>query len=298
MADFHFIRPWWLLAVVPAFVCWWGLWRQQKHTDNLQWFIDPHLLEHLLVGGRQKHLVRPIHVLLGVWILAVTAAAGPAWQREASPFLSDEAGLMILLKTSDTMEAGDVQPSRLARAKQKISDIMASRKGGSTGLIVYSGSAHLVMPLTGDDRIINTMLEDMGPDLMPVNGDRLSDALELGAGMVEQSGLPGSLLVVADSAAEPAFERAAVPVQLLSVQPFGVAPDPGLQRASSALQAPLTSLTPDQADVSQIVRRAETSRLSVNEPGRAERWKDGGYLLLPLIAAGMLLWFRKGWVIR
>ena len=135
-------------------------------AQNLQSFFDPHLLEHLLVGERKKPLFRPIHSLLILWLLSVIAIAGPSWEREPSPFLSDEAGLMIVLKNSRTMEAKDVQPSRLAPAKQKIRAIMESRQGGAAGLIVYSGSAHLVMPLTRDTRIINTMLEDMGPELM------------------------------------------------------------------------------------------------------------------------------------
>lgn len=298
MAEFHFLRPWWLLAMIPAIACWWALWRQQNQADNLQWFIDPHLLEHLLVGHQKQRLVRPIHLVLALWLLGIIAVAGPAWEREVSPFLSDEAGLMVLLKTSQTMEASDVQPSRLERAKQKIRDIMERRQEGSTGLIVYSGSAHLVMPLTRDDRIINIMLEEMGPDLMPMDGDRLSEALMLGEQMVAQSGLPGSLLVIADSAAEQVFENTALPVQFLSVQPFHMKPEDGLQRVSKALRGSLTPLTADPSDVEQVVRRAETNHLNVNEPGQAERWKDAGYILLPLIAAGLLLSFRRGWVIR
>ena len=195
------------------------------------------------------------------------------------------------------MERSDVQPSRLERAKQKIADIMELRKGGATGLIVYSGSAHLVMPVTRDDRIINTMLEGVSADLMPVDGDVLQEALKLGEQMVAQSDLPGSQLVIADSTAEQISEQGGLPVQILAIQPFGRDADPGLQRASKALGGSLIRLTADQTDIEQIASRAETSHRDVSEPGQAERWKDAGYLLLPLIAAGMLLWFRKGWVL-
>jgi len=267
-------------------------------ADTPQASIEPHLLPHLLVGEQQTRMVRPVHLLLVIWLCAVAAAAGPAWQREAAPFLNDDAGLMILLKTSTTMESTDVQPSRLERATQKIRDIMALRKGGSTGLIVYSGSAHLVMPLTRDDRIITALLEDMSSELMPADGDRLSAAVMLGQQLVEQSGVPGSLLIIADSAAERTFASPALPVQVLAVQAFGMDPDQGLVNAAQGLKGALTRLSPDHTDVEQIVERAETDHRNVSEPGQGERWQDGGYMLLPLIAAGLLMWFRKGWVIR
>ncbi len=297
MADFHFLRPWLLLGLMPLLLLWWGLWRKQKKGEEWQARIDPHLLEHLLIGEQRKRLFRPVHLLLVVWLLTVIAAAGPSWQQEVSPFLSDEAALMVLLKVSDTMDTTDVQPSRLERAKQKIRDLMEIRKGGAAGLIVYSGSAHLVMPVTRDERIISSMLESVGTELMPVDGDVLAEALDLGTRMVQQAGLPGSLLVVADAAADTVTEKISLPLQILSIQPFDRDPDEGLQRVAKRFGGRLERLTADPSDVERIVARAETSRLDVSEPGQAERWKDGGYLLLPLIAAGVLVWFRKGWVL-
>ena len=298
MTEFHFIRPWLLLALIPLLVLWWGLWRKQERGENWQALIDPHLLEHLLIGERKKRLFRPVHLLLFIWFLAVIGVAGPTWRKEVSPFLSDEAALMVLLKVSETMETTDVQPSRLERAKQKIRDLMEIRQDGATGLIVYSGSAHLVMPVTRDERIISSLLESIGTDLMPVAGDVLAEALELGQRMVHQSGLPGSMLVIADSTADQVTDSLSLPVQFLSMQPFDRNIDAGLQRASKTLGGSVVRLTADRSDVEHLVARAETSHQDVSEPDQAERWKDEGFLLLPLIAAGMLVWFRKGWVLR
>ncbi len=52
------------------------------------------------------------------------AMAGPSWEREPSPFADDTAGLVVLLKASTTMEATDVQPSRLERSKHKLRDLL------------------------------------------------------------------------------------------------------------------------------------------------------------------------------
>ena len=215
----------------------------EEQAQEWQARIDPHLLEHLLIGEQRRQLFRPLHLLLVVWLLSVIAAAGPSWRQEESPFLSDEAALLVLLKVSETMETTDVQPSRLERAKQKIRDLMEIRQGGAAGLIVYSGSAHLVMPVTRDERIISSMLEAVGTGLMPVDGDVLGEALNLGVQMVQQSGLPGSLLVIADSTSETVTEKTSLPVQILAVQPFAREADAGLQQAAKSLGGRLVRLT-------------------------------------------------------
>jgi Ca-activated chloride channel family protein len=163
VTELHLLRPWWLLSLLPLLAIWWALRRRQDAMGQLRSMIDPCLLEHLLVGGGAKRRLRPIHLLGLIWVLSALALAGPTWEREPSPFAEDDAGLMVLLKVSGTMEATDVQPTRLARAKQKLQDLLALREGQSTGLIVYSGSAHLVIPLTRDGRIIIAMIEDLTP---------------------------------------------------------------------------------------------------------------------------------------
>lgn len=303
MAEFHLLRPFWLLALFPAVFTWWGLLKQQDQTARWRTAIDAHLLEHLLVGEHREPLFRPVHILLLLWVIASCALSGPTWQKEPSPFLGDEAGLMIVLKVTKSMESTDVQPSRLERAKHKIRDLMKARKGSSTGLIVYSGSSHLVMPMTRDSRIINSMIEDLTPNLMPVEGDVLHDALNQAEQMAAQSELPGSLVVLADTVSSNQVEalkteQPVFPVQFLSMQPAQVPPDAGLQKAADLLDAPLSRLSVDPEDVEQIARRAKSEFAAVVETGQGEHWKDNGYLLIPLTALCMALWFRKGWVIK
>ncbi len=298
----HLLRPYWLLALIPVFIVWWSLWRKQDAGGSLRKFIDPHLLEHLLVGRGQQKRFRPIHGLLIVWLLTVVALAGPSWKTELPPFADDEAGLFVLLKVSGTMEATDLQPSRLERAKLKLRDLLALREGAATGLIVYSGSSHLVMPLTRDSRIITSMIEDLTPALMPAEGDALDDAIVLASRMLERAGVPGSLLVIADSVspsqAKSAASLKAPPVQFYAVKSPGARLDVGMDRAADQLGASVTQLTVDGSDVERIARRAETHLASAASEGTGERKKDSGHAMLPLIVLVALIWSRKGWVVE
>ena len=303
MDEFHFLRPLWLLIAFPALAIWWALWRQQDRAASWRKFMDPHLLPHLLVGESEKSGLRPIQLLLVVWLIGAVALAGPAWRMEPSPFADDQPGLVVVLKVSGTMMASDVQPSRLDRAKHKLRDLLEQRKGSSTGLIVYSGSAHLVMPLTRDDRIVSTMVEDLTPDLMPVDGDALAAALELARQTLDKSGVAGSLLVIADTvspsqAQSLSASEISLPVQFLSLQSPAAAIDGGLKSAASNLNATVVKLTVDQEDVEQLARRAQSGIIARSATGDATRWLDAGYPLAPLLAIFLLMWSRKGWVVR
>lgn len=303
MADLHFLRPELLLAALPLLLVWWLLWRGQNTQGRLAKIVAPHLLEHLLVADSNQSRLHPIHLLFFLWLVAVIAVAGPAWEKEPAPFADDDAGLVVLLKVNSTMEAMDVQPSRLARAKHKLHDLLEAREGMSTGLIVYSGSAHLVMPLTRDQRIVTAMIEDLTPELMPADGDALSAALALGSDMLKRAGVPGSVLVMADNVAPSqvtALNASApgLPVQFLAMTSPVSPVEPGLVKTAAILDAPVTSLTVDNQDVLQLAKRARSDFKAVAGTATGDRWRDAGYFLLPLIALLALAWSRRGWLVR
>jgi Ca-activated chloride channel family protein len=240
--NFHFLRPYWLLILIPAMLVWWTLFRRQNDKSAWKGLIAPHLLDHLIVASDRKARIRPIHLLLVVWVLMGVSLSGPSWRKEPSPFAEDTAGMFVLLKVTPSMMAEDIPPSRLERAKQKLHDLLDLRQGGATGLIAYSGSAHLVMPLTRDARIVNTMAEGLGPDTMPVEGDALADAISLAGKLFNQSGRIGSVVVIADTVSPAQIAKfdqrdsqVQIPLQFLALNPLGVPADKGLAEAANAL---------------------------------------------------------------
>jgi Ca-activated chloride channel family protein len=200
------------------------------------------------------------------------------------------------------MEGTDVQPSRLERSKHKLRDLLEVREGAATGLIVYSGSAHLVMPLTRDSRITTAMAAELSPALMPVDGDALNEALERAATLLDRAGVPGSVLVVADAVAPSQTQAVAeaapdLPVQFLAVKPPNAPLDAGLQQAADARRASVTEMTIDRSDVERLARQAQSDFRAALMAGGGERWRDAGFYLVPVIALVALAWSRKGWVV-
>jgi Ca-activated chloride channel family protein len=255
----------------------------------------------LLVGAEKRSWFTPIALLVACWVLAVVALSGPAWEREPAPFADDSATLVIVLKVTKSMEEQDVQPTRLARAVQKIHDLNALRSGAKTALVVYSGSAHRVMPATSDAGIIDSFAGELSPGVMPKEGDSAADALKLAEEIIARSGQRGWVLWVADaadkgqtSALADYRNRGGAPVSVLAVAGDGPELD-SLNAAASTLGADVVRVTPDDADVKRL---AGNTRFSTAADGVSERWRDAGYWLVPVLAVVCLFWFRRGWVAR
>lgn len=150
LSDFHFLRPFWLLlalfgALLPL------IWRRSRDLQRqLRGNIAEHLLPHLLITPQDNQRLRPVHLLCALLILGAIAAAGPTWEQDRPDFLENRAPLIVAVDLSPSMDASDVQPTRLEAAKHKLHDLIQRRAGARTALIAYAGSAHLVLPPTDD----------------------------------------------------------------------------------------------------------------------------------------------------
>lgn len=301
LANFTFLRPAWLLALVPIALSAWGLRRGAGAEAPYRAFVAPHLLQALLIAPQRGQRLTPGELLPWLLVAGVLALAGPSWRSVPSPFAEEKSGLMIVLHVADSMLARDLAPSRLERAQHKISDLATLRDGGILGLIAYAGSAHVVMPLTRDGSIVAQMAQALNPRVMPVTGDALGDAMRLADAQILESGQPGSILVITDQVASiPGWigdGDSAMPVQFLAMTGSRAAAKAGgVLDAAAALSAPAELVTVDDTDVRSVVRRAENiARAAASD--RSAR-QDGGWWLLPVLMIGALLWSRRGWSLR
>lgn len=304
--QFHFMRPYWLLVLIPLCLVVYLRWKQEA-DDQWQQFLPSHLRQVLTIGetGWRKHL--PLKLLTVIMVLAILVCAGPSWQREASPFGEDKSSLLVVLDNSDSMLLQDIAPSRLERAKQKIRDLMALRQGGRTGLVVYSGSAHIAMPLTQDSDVFTPFLAAIEPDIMPVEGKSAETVLPL---LTQQLGTEtvGTVLLLTDGVNPNTIEQfeayfAESPHQLLILAVGNTTVKTGspldltsLRQLASATGGKVLELTVDDGDITTLNRQIERYMQLNNES--AMPWKDMGYYLLIPVAFMLLLWFRKGWLVQ
>jgi Ca-activated chloride channel family protein len=288
--------------------------------------IAPHLLEHLMVGNEGGEWLRPQGLITALMVVAALGVAGPTWEREVPPFAEDTAPLVIALEMSMTMNATDVQPTRLERGKQKIRDLLERRSGARTALIAYAGSAHSVLPLSDDSSLFETFLDALATEVMPVNGNDPVAALRLAEGVLGRETEAGSILFITDgisSEAAPSFAEhqresddeilvlavgtsAGGPIRLDETR---FATDANGQRIMASLDREglqaleaagifVTSTTVDDADISRVERRVQSNLRRVEQENPSGRWRDFGYFFaIPAVLLG-LVWFRRGWTVR
>ncbi|MBY7994291.1 VWA domain-containing protein [Vibrio fluvialis] len=306
LSQFHFLRPLWLLALVPLLVILYLRWKREESAQQLSFFPE-HLRQALTLrqGGWSRQL--PLKMLVVVVSIAVIICAGPTWQREASPFGEDSASLMVLLDSSESMLQKDVAPDRLTRGKQKISDLTQARHGGKTGLIVFAGSAHVAMPLTSDNQVLKPYLAAINPEVMPVEGKATQRALSL----LKQQIPPyvgNTLLLISDGVSDAAIEAftryfSDNPYQLLilatgnpQVESKAPLDMNSLQRLAQITGGDVITLTIDDSDIQTLESKTERFRMLSNESTMP--WQDEGYWLILPLAAITLLWFRRGWLVK
>ncbi len=321
--DFHFLRPWWLLALlVPIAIAW----TASRSTDiRRQWngIIAPHLLDKLVIDGTGHSRVRPWLLLAAVVTIAVIAAAGPTWQREAPPFVEDTAPLVVAFDLSPTMDAIDITPSRLERAKLKVKDIVALRGGARTAVVAYAGSAHVVLPLTDDASLIDTYVDALATRITPIDGKDTVKALQLAEDMLAREDTAGTILFVTDGIEPKAFEAfkrktkdgfVVLGVGTAEGGPVKTADQGFLTDAAGArvfarldiealknlhalTGADVATLTADDTDVRWVAQRIRTN-FAHKTSTQDDRWRDLGWWLVIPIVMLFAISFRKGWVVR
>jgi Ca-activated chloride channel family protein len=179
---FHFAQPLWLVALVTPLLLWRVPPSPRGGAADPQLFgryADRELLPHLVrIGlgtGRRR---RRLGLWSAVWALGVLALAGPRWDYTDVRLRQTGDSLVVLLDLSASMRATDVRPSRLARARQEVEDLLDRNPGLRVGLVAFGSVARVITPVTEDEETVRHLLPSLTPDLMRWQGSRLSAGLE------------------------------------------------------------------------------------------------------------------------
>lgn len=197
--NFHFLRPLWLLALIPVLLFFVAMWRVNSVVTAWDKAIDKKLLPYLLDRSKNASQRTPLILLFAAWLLSIIALAGPVWEQLPQPVQKREDALVIVLDLSLSMFAPDHSPNRLDLAKRKLRDILALREEGQTALVVYAGDAHTVTPLTDDVVTIESLVPSLSPNIMPLFGSKPVEAIELATGLLDETDASrGKVLLMTD----------------------------------------------------------------------------------------------------
>lgn len=323
LPHFTFLRPLWLIGLLPVLTLCWLLYRQARGRSGWESII-PGRWQPMLLDGSLARAPGPFLLLALGLSIATIALAGPAVRSAVHLAEQNQSSVVVVLDLSRNMLAGDLSPTRLTRAQRKIQDLLARPEGYQVGLVAYAGSAHRVTPISDDYVTLANLLGVLEPGLMPSQGNDVDAALSLAHGMVKDLPRRTSAVLLVTSGVEgdalEALERhAAVLGPRLAILGVGTAAgapvalaEGGFMRDSagrillprldeqslSAVArrhgAGYHGITQDDSDLDRLLGRLESTLTSSADQQVVLR-DIGHWLLLPLALLAALA-LRRGWL--
>ncbi len=317
-AAFHFLRPGalWLFAAMAVVVTLYLLGnREQKRWRHI---LPAALRPYMFSKGNPSAVAWPLTLLAVGLSLMILALAGPTWKKRDIPAEKIPSVVMICLDLSRSMDATDIQPSRLERAKMKVSDFLDANPRARTGLIAYAGTPHAVLPFTPDYKLIKHQAQSLHSWAMPVPGTDVPLMLTLIDTMMLRIEAPSTIVLMTDAiddaqatALSSWIDNTPHRMEILLFSTPAGATVPGMKDIVSVQSAATLSnlqqnpkitatyITLDHSDVEAVAKRISDHLIfQKDNKDKSQDWDDMGWLLLVPALVIALLWFRRGWMVQ
>lgn len=305
MTSFHFLRPWWLLLLMVLSILMVLLIKKTPSSTAWSNVCDEHLLPYLIQTKTYGRRSFSFILLFMSGLFIIISLAGPTWSRYPVPTYKQIQPRVVILDMSDAMQTSDLRPDRLSRAKFKLHDLFEHPDIGQVGMVVYTEEPFVVSPLTDDGRTIDALLSSLTPDVMPVQGQELSSALEQAAQLIKQAGFShGQLLVL--SASTPSTKAIGMANRLASdgiytsmipVMAPGLPLNPAFKQLTRAGKGVLIPFNDTSKDITQWLNATPASQpYTESAQDEVPIWRDEGrWFLIPALFC-LLPAFRRGWL--
>ena len=325
---FHFLRPHFLWLFIPVLlipVLGFISVKQEVRWKNI---IAPHLRKYVIRKGNDR-VKRWMNIALFVAMgFGVLALSGPTWRKVKIPGQELETPLVILLDLSQSMMATDLQPNRLERAKFKINDLLKHNPQARVALIGFAGTAHTIVPLTKDYKIILSHIDGLKPSIMPYPGSDLEAGLALADTVMSVIDAPGTVLIFSDDFTDdhltllqnftegsgnkitiipmntvqgsevPAFSGGGYMKDKNGHVVFSALNETVLSKLGSLENVTIQQLTLDDSDMELVSKKISRDLIfKTKDEEKKDKWRDTGLVFMLPMAFLLLFWFRKGWVI-
>ncbi len=324
--NIQFLRPEWFLALIVIAVLAFFIYKRRLVSRDWAAVIDAPLLPHLLSDQTQTSNRWWFWVALLLSVLVVIALAGPVWNKLEQPVFKQQSALVIALDLSQSMNAQDIKPGRLARAKLKLIDILKMRAEGQTALIAYAGTPYTVSPLTDDSDTIQSLVSSLSTEIMPSQGSRSDLAIQHAKQLLENAGVKrGDIVLITDgindksASAIHQIDLKNIRVSILAVGTEQGAPIPKadggfvkdadgsiviaktetnqLRQLASELGGLYMKMKLDDGDISRLQSLLNDNAFNAENQKtdfKSDRWQEEGPWLLLLALPLAALAFRRG----
>src|SRR5690349_5731294 len=185
LRSFSWEQPiflWAILAVPLLFIMRWAI----RYYFNQKL---PVAMSSRDLKSAAANLVRliPEILLMLVCALLLTALARPQKTNEKVEQWTEGIDIMIAMDISQSMQIEDFQPNRLEAAKQVARDFIKGRVQDRIGLVVFSGDAFSLTPLSTDYELLYSYLDEISFDMIENRGTAIGSGLAVSTNRMRES---------------------------------------------------------------------------------------------------------------
>jgi len=117
--------------------------------------------------------------------LLIVAILGPSFGGSKKEVKSIGKDIMICVDLSKSMDAFDIQPTRLEKVKNEMKKLVSAFNSDRIGLVIFGSEAFMQCPLTYDQNALNLFIETMNTALVPVGGTDFGPSLRMALDKLE-----------------------------------------------------------------------------------------------------------------
>jgi Ca-activated chloride channel family protein len=166
------------LYVLPVLILLYWLYRRNR-TKLLEKFSEKKLHSILFPSfSGLKNTFKFSLIIISLFLLII-AAANPQIGTKMEEVKQTGIDVFILLDVSLSMQAEDIKPNRLEKAKFQIANLINRLRGDRIGLVIFSGEAYVQFPLTTDYSAANLFLSAVDFNSVPQPGTAIASAISL-----------------------------------------------------------------------------------------------------------------------
>lgn len=159
-------------------------------------FADNHLIKQLFpTSSNTRYGLKTILISLAI-LLGIVALMDPLFGEEKVQVKREGVDIVYALDLSNSMNAEDIAPSRLEKAKKIISESIQNLGGDRVGLIVFAADAYKISPLTNDYAAIQSYIESASPELISQQGTNFFAVVDKAIELFENTPTTKKLLVI------------------------------------------------------------------------------------------------------
>ncbi|WP_396182052.1 VWA domain-containing protein [Flavobacterium sp.] len=169
-------------------------WQMEKQTA----FSEPQALEKLLVNSsKQTSRIKFMLQIMAVFFI-VLALVNPKLGSKAETVPAKGVEIVFAIDVSKSMLCADIQPNRLEKSKQIMTQIINSVGSDRIGIVAYAGSAYPILPMTTDYELAKMFTQSINTDIISSQGTAIESAIETSVAFFDNPTSGKAIILLSD----------------------------------------------------------------------------------------------------